>query len=1067
MGKRLLSFLAICLCSVSMVFAQQKVTGTVVDSETGEPIIGASVLVVGTQVGAATDVNGKFTIQNVPSSATRLMVSYLGMKTKEAAIKPNVKIVLENDAKRLNDVIVTAMGIKRDIKALGYSATQVNNEQITDTRNNDIVSGLAGKVAGVQISTTSSDPGASNSVIIRGVSSITGSNQPMYVIDGVPLNNTATYSSDGLNSGFDFGNGASAVNPDDVESMTILKGAAATALYGSRAANGVILITTKSGSKKSKGIGIEYNGGVQWETLLRVPQMQNEFGMGWYGDQTFDENGSWGPAFDYSTNRYGSIYNNSQLIKTYKPMKNNMEDFFDTGLKYNNSVSINGASDDNNSTYFASLSQIRENGIIPTNADSYNKYTFSARGTHKINKITLSTSLNYAYQKNNFVTTGQKEGSMYNAIMQNPRDIAFVDWKDLDNPFASPGYYYTPYGITNPYWVLANYKNEMETERFYGKFQVDYDINKYIKATYRLGLDTYTSDHNSGSPNLKSLFADSYLGLNGASTFDGVTGAVSEQTTRNREINHDLFVTYDQDVNDNLHLNGIVGFNGLERTYNYLYAGVSNLTIPTWYNLSNSSEIPTVDQYWMRRRLMGVYFQGEVGWKNMLYATVTARNDWSSTLPSQNRSFFYPGITGSFVFSELFNEDVKKIITFGKLRAAWGKTGNDAPVYYTNSVYVQGSASSSGWGTSAFPLQKPGVNAYSKGNTLGSIDLSPEMSTETELGLNMAFIDNRINFDLAYYNRISNKQILSLGMDPAAGYTSMNTNIGKIRNRGIELLVNVTPVKTNDFRWDLTFNFTKNWSKVLSLPEELGKEVVITGLGGSTSLYAIEGEEMGVFKSYVAKKSPDGQIIVDANGLPIKSDEQEVVGSMNHKYSMGFGTTLKYKGVSLAVDFDYRKGGLMYSRTKDITYFTGNAIQTAYNHRNPFVVPNSVVAYTDANGNTAYTENMTALDPSNIYNYWDAGGSDMDAGFLVDKTYLKLRSVVLSWDLPKKWFANTFLTDVKLSVFGNNLFIWTPSSNTFVDPELTSFGNDFEGMFGEYSANPSSRKFGFNVSVKF
>ena len=1066
MGKRLLSFVTICLFAVSMAFAQKTVTGTVVD-DMGEPVIGASVLVKGTQIGSATDVNGKFSIKNVPNSASTIMVSYIGMRTKEVAIKSNLKIALESDAKNLNDVVVTAMGIKRDVKALGYSATQVSNAEITETRNNDIISGLAGKVAGVQISSTSSDPGASNSVIIRGVSSITGSNQPMYVIDGVPLNNSASYSSDGLNSGFDFGNGAQAVNPDDVETMTILKGAAATALYGSRAANGVIIITTKSGKKAQKGVGIEYNGGTQWETLLRVPQMQNQFGMGWYGDQTFDENGSWGPAFDNSTGRYGSIYNNSQLIKTYKAMKHNMEDFFDAGFKYSNSVSFNGASDDNNSTFFVSLSQINEDGIIPTKADSYEKYTFSARGSHKIKNLTLSTSLNYAYQKNNFVTTGQKEGSMYNAIMQNPRDIAYVDWKDLSNPFASPGYYYTPYGITNPYWVLNNYKNEMEKERFYGKFQLDYDFLKYFKATYRFGLDTYTSDHNSGSPNLSALFADSYLGLNGASTFDGVTGSVGQTTTRNREINQDLFVTYDQDINDDWHVDAILGLNALQRKYSYLSASVSNLTIPTWYNLSNSAEIPSVDTYQMKRHLIGVYFQGEVGWKNMLYVTVTARNDWSSTLPKENRSFFYPGVTGSFIFSELFNEDVKKIITFGKLRAAWGKTGNDAPVYYTNSVYVQGSASSSGWGTSAFPLQKPGVNAYSKGNTLGSIDLSPEMSTESEIGLNMAFLDNRFSFDFAYYNRLTDKQILSLGMDPATGYTSMNTNIGEIRNRGIELLVNVTPVKTADFKWDLTFNFTKNWSKVLSLPEELGKEVVITGLGGSTSLYAIEGEEMGVFKSYVAKKTEDGQIIVDGDGLPVKSDEQEVVGSMNHKFTMGFGTKFTWKGLSLGIDFDYRKGGLMYSRTKDITYFVGNAIQTAYNNRYPFVVLNSVNEVVGEDGSVSYVENTNALNPSNIYNYWNNGGDNMDASFLVDKTYVKLRTLSLSWDLPKRWFANTFLSDVKLSVFGNNLFLWTPKSNTFIDPELTSFGNDFEGNFGEYSANPSSRKFGFNVSVKF
>ncbi|MBO4673613.1 MAG: SusC/RagA family TonB-linked outer membrane protein [Bacteroidaceae bacterium] len=1067
MEKRLWSFLAVCLMAVSMAFAQKTVTGKVVD-DLGEPVVGASVLVKGTTIGSATDLEGNFNIKNVPNSATTLMVSYIGMKTKEVTIKPNLKIILESDSKALNDVIVTAMGIKRSVKALGYSATQVKADEIIEARTNDIMSGLAGKIAGVQISTTSTDPGASNSVIIRGISSL-GGNQPLYVIDGVPLDNTTHRSGDELNNSFDFGNGANAVNPEDVESMTVLKGAAATALYGSRAAAGVIMITTKSGKKASKGIGIEYNGGVQWESVLRVPQMQNQFGMGWYGDKTDDENGSWGPAFDGSVLKYGSIYNNSQLIKSYSPVKNNIKDFFDTGFRYNNSVSFNGASDDGRSNFFVSLSQLKENGIIPTDADSYKKYTFSARGSHKYKDFTFSTSLNYAYQQNNFVSTGQKEGSMYNAIMQTPRDISIAELKDTSDPFNTPGYYYTPYGITNPYWLLENNQNEYESERFYGKLQLDYDFLKYFKATYRFGLDTTTGHHNAGRPNMQSLFGQTYLGLNGASTFDGSTGSVSQQTNRNREIDQNFFVTYDQQINDDWHVNAVAGVNGNERKYTYLSAAVTGLTIPTWYNLSNSSEIPTVDQYTRLRRLIGGYFQGEVGYKDFLYLTVTARNDWSSTLPKGNRSFFYPGITGSFVFSELLKPELKDIISFGKFRAAWGKTGNDATPYMVKSVYAQGAASSTYFGVSNFPFTKTGTNAYTVGNTLGSNSLSPEMTSEVELGLNMAFLKNRLSFDFAFYNRVTDKQAVQLDMDPATGYTLQNTNFGKIRNRGLELLVEGTPVKIGDFQWDLTFNWTKNWNKVLSLPEgaEGNEQAIDAGFSGC-ELYAIEGREVGIIKTYTNKKTEDGKVIVNSNGLPITTDELVEIGSIQHKFQMGFGTRLRYKGVTLSVDFDYRHGGLMYSRTRDISLFTGNAIQTAYNNRNPWVVPNSVVEVgADADGNPIYEENTTPLTPTNIYNYWNNGGLGMDADNLISKTYLKLRSLNLSWDLPKKWLARTFLSDVRLTFFGTNLFVWTPSSNTFIDPEITSWGNDLAGGFGEYSANPSSRKFGFNLQVKF
>lgn len=1059
MKKSLTVLLTLLFLQVGAAWAQMTITGSVVTQKEGEPVVGATIQVVGTQQGTVTDTDGRFTI-SVPANA-QLQVSYIGYATQTVRARNGMTIALEADEAMLDEVVVTALGIKRSAKALGYSATAVMGEEIAKARTNDIMSSLAGKVAGVSISSTSSDPGTSNSVIIRGISSLSGSNQPLYVIDGVPMVNSAIFSNNGLDSGFDFGNGAGAVNPDDVENMTVLKGAAATALYGSRAANGVILITTKSGAKQSKGLGIEYNGGLQWESVLRLPQQQNEFGQGWYGDKTYDENGSWGPRFDGSTLRYGQIYNNQQNLKTYVAIPSNNKDFFDTGFRYSNGVSFNGATDA--STFYLSLSQIHEDGIIPTDADSYRKYTFSGRASHKIKNVTLSMSANYAWNANDFVTTGQKLGSMYNAIMQNPRDIAITDYKDLDNPFSSPGYYYTPYGVTNPYYILENYLNNYEASRFYGKLQLDYDFLKYFRLTYRFGLDTQTGHHNTGQPNLEKLFADTPNG----GDLKGENGLVSQQTRRQREINQDLMVTFDKDLITDLHLNALVGFNGNERKYSYLYAAVDNLTIPTWYNLSNSSEIPQIEEYTSKRRLVGVYAQAELAWQNMLYLTLTARNDWSSTLPKGNRSFFYPGITASWIFSELLNDDIRRYVSFGKLRAAWGKTGNDANVYMTNSVFAQAVAASSGWGESNFPFTKTGTNAYTVGNVLGSQDLSPEMSTEFEVGLNMAFFQNRLSFDVSYYNRNTDKQIFSLNMDPASGYTAMNTNLGKVRNRGVELLVNVTPVKTRDFQWDLTWNFTKNNNKVLSLPEELGGEASIYGFEGGTGLYAIEGEELGIFKAYTAKKDDEGHVIVNDLGVPIASDDLEVIGSMNHKYQMGFGTTLKYKGISLAVNFDYRKGGLMFSRTKDIQYFTGNAIQTAYNGRNPWVVPNSVMQVEAEDGSVSYVANNIALTPTQIYNYWETGGTEKDAAFLVDKTYLKLRNVVLTWDLPKKWLDKTFLTGVSLSFFGNNLWIWTPKSNTFIDPETTSFGNDLEGYFGEYSTNPSSRKFGFNLNVKF
>ena len=1055
----LLGSLFLCM---GAALAQMKISGTVISSEDGQPVIGASVVVTGTGQGTVTNLEGQFTL-TVPERA-KLHISSAGMKAVDVTAKDNMRVVLEPLNTTLGEVVVTAMGIKRSAKALGFSATAVKGDEIAAARTNDIMSSLAGKVAGVQISSSSSDPGSSKSVIVRGISSLGSTNQPLYVIDGVPLNNSTVSTDRDLNRGYDFGNGASAVNPDDVESMTILKGAAATALYGSRAANGVILITTKTGKKAQRGLGIEYNGGMQWETLLRLPQMQNDFGMGWYGNKTDNENGSWGPRFDGSWLRYGAVYEGTQNFKSYVPIKDNVRDFFDTGYRYSNSVSLNGATDVSN--FFLSLSQISQDGIIPTNADSYNKYTFSARASHKVNNLTFSTSLNYAYQRNNFVSTGQKSSSMYNNVMQTPRDISIVELKDLNNPFNTPGYYYTPYGVTNPYYVLNNFKNEFESERFYGKLQLDYDFLKYFKLTYRFGLDTSTEHHDMGEPNMSTLFKGT---PNWEDALRSLTGRVSEQTTRRREINQDLLVTFDKDLTDSWHVNVLVGFNGNERKYSYQSSEITNLTIPTWLNLANTADKPTIKSYQRTQRLMGVLGQAEVAFKNMVYLTLTARNDWSSTLPRGSRSYFYPGATASWIFSEVLPENVKKTVNYAKLRAAWGKTGNDALPYMVNTIYPQGSASSSGWATSKFPFTNGGWNAYTVGNTLGGSKLSPEMTTEFEVGLNMAFFGNRLSFDASFYNRTSDRQIFSLDMDAASGYLYQNMNLGEIRNRGVELVVSGTPVKLKDFAWDVTWNFTKNWSKVISLPEELGGESSIYRLTGGTGLYAIKGEELGVFKAYVPLRDPaTGKVVVDNQGLPIRNPKQQIVGSMNYKYTMGINNTFTYKGVSLSVDVDIRQGGKMFSRTKNITYFTGNAMQTAYNSRNPWIIPNTVVQNgTDAQGKPVYVDNNTPLNATSIYKFWDDGGLELGAGDLIDKSYIKLRAITLSWALPKKWLANTFLTDVRLSAFGNNLFLWTPAENTFVDPELTSFGNDLRGNFGEWSANPSSRKFGFNVSVKF
>lgn len=1047
-----LLYLIICLCTV--VAQNTKVTGTVISADDGLPVIGASVMVKGTTIGTVTDADGKFTL-SVPPEGKILQISYIGMNQQEVAVKPVINVLLQTDTQDLEEVVVTAMGIKRSEKAIGFSATSVGSEELVAKQTGDVMSGLAGKVAGVQISSTSSDPGSSNSVVIRGMSSLSGSNQPLYVVDGVPLTNSAQFSNDGLNAAYDYGNGANAVNPNDVESMTILKGAAATALYGSRAAAGVILITTKSGKHQKKGIGIEYNGGVQFESVLRLPELQNEFGMGWNGNHTLIENGSWGPRLDGSMQLWGNVYNNSQKLKPFVAMEDNLRDFFDNGFRYSNNVAFNGGNE--NGDFYASFSQMSNDGIIPTDADTYDKYTFSTRGSYKIKDFTISSSVNYTTQKNNFVETGQGL-SMINSIYQTPRDVSIIGLKDLNDPFNQLDYYYTPYGVMNPYYILENAKNEYKADKAFGKLQLDYKFLKYFNATYRLGLDATNSENKIGRPEM--------VASPGTPNYDQIKtpGYVMKEMTRRRELNHDFLLTFDMPVND-FHINALAGLNVNERTYSRQTSSIEGLDIPTWYNLSNSSSTPSIAEYEYKRRLIGLFAQAEVGYKSIAYLTVTARNDWSSTLPEGNRGFFYPGVTGSFVFTELMPEESKDILSFGKVRLAWGQTGNDANVYMIDPYFTQTDVYL-GFGDIVFPLK--GQNAFTEGNTLGNKTLSPEITTEFEVGANLNFFNGRISLDAAYYDRTSDKQIFSLNMDPASGSTRQNMNLGEISNKGVELLVSLTPIETKDFTWDVTWNFTKNKNKVVSLPEELGGSSLIYGFNGGTGMYAVVGEPLGMFKAEVMERDPQGNIVVNpSTGMPVPKAEFEFVGDMNYDYEMGISTTLKYKGFSLGADLDIRQGGLMFSRTKSINYFVGNAIQTAYNDRNTFIVPGSVNKITAEDGSVTYVENITPVPSGQVYDYWDKGSTQGGSKDLINKSYIKLRSLVFGWELPKSWLKNTFLSDVKLSVFGNNLFVWTPDDNTFIDPEMTSFGNDLQGRFGEYTANPSTRKYGFNVMVKF
>ena len=1052
---------------VGTALAQTKITGTVLSQEDGQPIIGAAVKVDGTNTGMLTDVNGKFSL-TLPEGKKSLTISYLGFQPKTVAAKNGMRVFLKADATSLEEVVVTAMGISRQQKTLGYSAQTLKDEELTVGKLTDVTSALAGKVAGVQISASSANPGTANSVIIRGFSSINGNNQPLYVIDGVPMQQTSSLAQGSQEA---FG-GISNVNPNDIESMTVLKGAAATALYGSRAANGVIVITTKGGKKNGeRNFQITYDGSVQWRQVSTLPKMQNQFGQGWNGKQTYIENGSWGPEFDGSMQVYGPIWNHQQLIHKYEAVESNIKDFFETGLSTSHSVALSGVSDDNKMTYYLSYSYSKDDGVIPRDKDTYTRNTIAYRGSYEATKwLKLSSSVNFAKTSTDIV--GSYQGtSMIDGIMEFPRDISLVDRKNLSTAFDTPEAWYTPYGITNPYWAIENNYNHNDAKQLYGKIQADIKPIKQLTLSYRFGFDYTDYDLKMGYPQIAlddALINEDY---GYAPSNMNQAGWVFSRYQRKYELNHDFLANFaDKYLDDKLDVNVNVGVNMNERNSTVMTGQTDDLTFETgFWDLSNGATKSELSEGQSKRRLVGLFGDVTLGWDEMLYLNLTARNDWSSTLPINANSYFYPGATLSWIFTRLIPKN--DILEFGKLRLAYGKTGNDADPYQTAVRFIQGT-SRAYYGTDVAKFPMNGVNSFQASSTIGSSDLKPEMTTEYEVGLNLALLKNRINIDFSFYNRETKDQIFTLPVDPATGYSYMVTNFGNVRNRGIELLVNTTPIQTKDFRWDLGFNFSKNQNKVLSMPASVegGKTTIYNFSAGNDAVYfyAEEGNPMGEFYTYMPQYTEDGKLIVGSDGQPILTTELQDTGkNMNPDWIGGVTTAFYYKGFSLSGALDIRKGGYMFSRSKNLMQFTGNGSITTYNQRRPFIIPNSV--YEDG------TENTTPImlgggdyevgDYQTYYNDygWGLGGE----AYLVNKSYVKLRNITLAYQLPKSIVNQLYLSDVTLSLFCNNVFTWTHKSNTFIDPESSTRGNDLEGQFGELYVNPSCRTFGFNVGIKF
>ena len=1049
MGKKILICALVALLNAGLALAQSTVSGTVTSAEDGGPVIGASVFVQGTANGVVTDLNGAYTLHNVPDGAM-IVFSYIGMKDVVRPAAATLDVSLSADTEALDEVVVTALGITRSQRALGYAATTVKSDDIVNAKSGSLMSSLAGKVAGVNISVGGA-AGTSQKVVIRGISSL-NANSPLYIVDGVPIQNEAwgTANTDTQkwgNGTADFGNGANDINPEDVASVTVLKGASATALYGSRASNGVIMITTK----KAAGDGtltVTYDGSVTATTVGRVMRTQDMFGQGW-GSWDRSENGSWGPRLTGILHEWGSDQFSTPMKKPFVYVKNNLKDFYQTGLEYANSISMTYGG--RNYGIVASYSNLNSNGILPDNGDTFNRNTFSLRGYASYKKFSMDMTVNFVRKDE------RRTEALYMELLQHATDIGMSWAKDYNSEAWNLDNFYTFYA-TNPYWQIANYRYEYQDDRVYGRLELKYDIIPGLTAMGRLGGDF--TDNLIMNKNGEIAFSDgSYSKLGGATEKKGY---YSEKRNHRGQVDATAMLTADYKIGEDIGITGIAGWNLNQRQYSYTGGSVAELDIPDWFNLLNTTSAATPSTYRSNRRLIGAFAQAEVSYKEWLYLNVSGRNDWSSTLPVRNNSFFYGGANVSVLLNNLIPGLQNSKIDLLKVRAALGQTGNDAGVYRTASHFE---AVFSGY--TRLPLN--GASGLTEYNTKPAYDLRPEMTTEWELGLSAAFFRNRLNFDFAYYDKVTKDQIINATLPPETGYTTETKNVGKIGNKGVEIALSGSPVRTRDWEWRIGTTFAKNDSKVIELWDGLDEYSYDNRRGVYYVLRT--GHPMGEFRipavaTVTDKSSPYyGYGIVNNNGwYNSSSTEYEYLGGSQPDFTMGFSTSLRWKDLTVSVVGDWRKGGQMYSETAYISHFNGNSTQTVYNERDAYILPHTVKIV-----NGTYVENNIPIMSTQM-NYGQGNYSYNPAirrDFILPRDYFKIREATLSYNIPSRLLKRTFLRQVTLSLIGRNLFLATPKINNYVDPESTNRGNDLEAEFGESAGTISTRNFGGGLKIVF
>ncbi|MEI9947282.1 MAG: SusC/RagA family TonB-linked outer membrane protein [Chitinophagaceae bacterium] len=1033
-------------CLFALVaFAQNRtITGKITNPD-GIPVSFASVTVKGTTKGVSSDVNGNFSIDVARNSI--LLITAAGYQNIEVNVGDqtviNSMLTAENT---LGEVVVTALGISKAQKSLGYSTTTLKSDEITKARESNVVNSLAGKVAGVRITSQSGTPGGSSKIIIRGQSSFSDASggQPIFVIDGLPVDNqsqqlaTAPSAVPQGTAGVDFGNRAGDINSDDIESINVLKGAAATALYGARAKNGAIIITTKRGKKGAATV--RFNSSVRMDKALRLPDYQNEYAQGNYGVYALNSVNGWGPKISEVQDLTFPNFMNQQVKLQAYP--DNVKDFYKTGMNYINSLAVEAGGDAGD--FRLGYTNNAQSGIVEKQSYLRNSINLNAGRTISP-KFDVRTTLNYVSTvgKNRPIQSSNNSSSLTQIIHFLPRTVDVHALKDnYFDPVTGQQITLTPAKTgNNPYWVINNNTSVNNTERIYGNLVLNFKPLAWLTISNNFGTDVYNE--------FRKLVVR-------PGTAGALQGSFFQANLFNRVLNNDFMITADKKITPDLSVRALVGGNLYETYYRRDQSDAQQLTVDQLYAFTNAASVTTTNIS-NKKRIVGAF--GEIGlsYKNYLFLSATGRNDWSSTLPVENRSYFYPSVNTSFVFSELIQSTV---LSFGKFRASWANVGSDTDPYQLAFNYTPVSQLFAQYSQgSQFPFN--GLLGFQIPLTLPNAQLKPQNQVSWEFGTDLRFFKDRIRLDFTYYNTKTTDQIIALAVPNSTGFSTKRINAGSIKNEGIEVALGAKVLGTKDFTWNIDVNFSKNTQKIVDLPAEIVTYQIASAYNG-LQVKARNGEQLGLWGS-AYERDPDGNFVINSNSGLRRTVTDQRLGNLYPDWMMGISNGFMYKGFNLSFLVDIRQGGVMYSGTIAALRSTGLAKETAVNRENN-VIDKGVILDPVTN---KYIPNTVPVQ--SMQDYWGQYGSNSAAteAAVFDASYVKLREVALSYNLPSSLFSKQkFIKGVSLGLEGRNLWL-IDAKIPHIDPEVNLFGTGSIGEGVEFYNMPSTRSFGFNVRATF